>query len=49
MTYFFALLESLANVVCTAAEPEAINVKSNWLALLQHLREIISRHTSEKF
>jgi hypothetical protein len=47
MKYFFALLESVANVVCAAAESEPATVKANWQSLMQQLKDIIGRHTSE--
>lgn len=47
--HFFALLESVANVVCAAAEQESENVKTSWQALMQELKKIISEHSSEAF
>jgi hemoglobin-like flavoprotein len=47
--HFFALLESLANVVCAASEQESGNVKASWQSLMQELKKIISHNTSEVF
>ena len=47
--HFFALLESVANVVCAATEQESANVKASWQSLMQELKKIISQNTSEAF
>jgi len=49
MKYFFALLESLANVACTAPAEDSGAVRARWQCLMQELKKIISQHTSEAF